>query len=78
MSRRKMKKSEYSYWIKERHNPQLGNPYYHCYGQLSKTAAAKKEKSLYGFNIMLEFKTKEEYDKKIESLKKKGLTVYYE
>jgi len=65
-----------SYWIKERHNPQLTKPYYSLCGQLSKTAARKKENSLYGFNIMLEFPTLAEYEAKVKELKDGGETVY--
>ena len=65
-----------SYYIKERHNPQLENPYYSACGQLSKREAMKKERSLYGFNKMLEYKSLEDYNKAIEKLRAKGFTVH--
>ncbi len=65
-----------SYWIKERHNPQFDKPYYHAYGQLSKREAAKKEDSKYGFNVMLEYATEEEYKAALAKFKADGLTVY--
>lgn len=58
------------YWIKERHNPQLGVYYVGC-GQLSKTAAKKLEDSLHGFNVMLPFETQADYDSKLQELKNK-------
>lgn len=48
------------YWIKERHNPQTGVYYIKC-GRLSVTEAKRKEKSLYGDNIMLRFDSEKEY-----------------
>ena len=69
-------KRQYSYWIKERHNPQMDKPYYVKYGQLSKTKALKKENSLYGYNRMLEFKTLEEYEAKIKELEAEGFKVH--
>jgi hypothetical protein len=65
-----------SYWIKERHNPQFDNPYYSACGQLTKKEAKKKEGSLYGFNVMLEYKTEDEYSKAIEQFKSDGFSVY--
>jgi hypothetical protein len=70
-----MTKREYPYWIKERHNPQLG-VYYVPQGQMSKTAARRYEKSsLYGDNVMLRFDTEEEYQSKLEELKFLGKNV---
>jgi hypothetical protein len=62
------------FWIKERHNPQLGT-YYVAEGQLSMTAARRKESSLYGTNIMHEYATEADYNAKIAELKKLGRTV---
>ena len=56
------------YYIKERHNPQTGVYYVAC-GQLSKTAAKKKENSLYGYNTMIPFDTEQEYLAKLADLK---------
>lgn len=64
----------YPFWIKERHNPQTGIYYVAC-GQLSKTAAKKKESSLYGSNVMLRFETEAEYQAKLAELKKNGESV---
>ena len=50
-----------SFYIKERHNLQTGI-YYVAMGQLTKAYAKNCEKSLAGFNIMHECKTKEEYE----------------
>lgn len=66
--------NEKPYWIKERHNPQSGVYYVAC-GQLSKTAAKKKESSLYGDNVMLRFDTESEYRAKLTELKNKGESV---
>lgn len=63
-----------SFWIKERNNPQLGTYYVAC-GQLSKTAARKMEKALYGSNVMLEFKTEAEYTAKLDELRKQCVSV---
>ena len=59
------------YWIKERHNPQLGI-YYTALGQLSKTAARRHESPRYGENIMLRFDTEEEYQAELNRLRKEG------
>lgn len=66
-----------SYWIKERHNPQFDKPYFMAYGQLSKRAAKKKEESLYGWNVMIEYKTEAEYIAAIENFKASGFRVAY-
>lgn len=42
------------YWIKERHNPQLGI-YFIGYGQISSKKAKPMENSLYGMNCMIQF-----------------------
>ena len=65
-----------SYWIKKRYNPQFDKPYYSACGQLSKTVARRKAKSLYGYNELLEFKTEGEYNKALEKFKSEGYTVY--
>ena len=48
------------WYVKERHNPQLGIYFVAC-GQMSKTEAKKHEESLYGANYMLPFDSKKEY-----------------
>ena len=62
------------YYIKERHNPQLRNPYYTALGKMSKKEAKKVESSLYGSNYVTGY-SKEEYDQKIAELRAEGLTV---
>jgi hypothetical protein len=62
------------WYLKERDNPQLGTYWVKC-GQMSKTAAKRKESSLYGFNIMHGFDSESEYNAKIEELKKGGERV---
>ena len=65
-----------SYWIKKRYNPQFDKPYFSACGQLGQREAKKKENSLYGFNVMLEFKTESEYNAAIEKFKSDGFRVY--
>jgi len=62
------------YYIKERHNPQLG-VYYVLYGQLTKKDAKNKEKSLYGQNIIISYDTIEDYNKAILTFKEEGHRV---
>ena len=64
------------FYLKERHNPQFEKPYYVPQGQLSKTAAKKKENSLYGDNVMLEYETEKEYNDAIAKLKADGYNVH--
>lgn len=59
---------EHPYWIKERHNPQLGI-YYVGLGQMSRTAARKHERPMYGDNVMIQCDTLAEYQAKLEQLK---------
>lgn len=66
-----------SYWIKERNNPQLDKPYYMACGQLSKREAAKKEESLYGYNVMFEYRTLKEYSAALSKLERDGYAVHY-
>jgi hypothetical protein len=49
------------YWIKQRSNPQLDKVFFVPLGQLSIADAKKHEKTLYGSNVMLRFKTEAEY-----------------
>ena len=64
-----------SFWIKERHNPQLGTYYVGC-GQLSKQVAKKMGNPIYGHNVMLEFKTESDYVAKILDLRTQGARVH--
>jgi len=59
------------WYIKERHNPQLG-VYYVAKGQLTKKEAKEYENAKYGENTMLSFETQAEYDAKIRALKVQG------
>jgi hypothetical protein len=68
-------KRQFKYWIKERHNPQLG-VYYVASGQMSKAAAKRIEDgSLYGSDYMIDFDTKEEYEAKLHELRESGEKV---
>jgi len=59
------------FWIKERHNPQLGVYYVAC-GQLTKVEARKQEKPIYGDNVMHEFETQRAYELRLAELRKEG------
>lgn len=62
------------WYIKERHNPQLGI-YYVPMGQRTKTEAKAYERSIYGDNYMLSFDTQKEYESKLQDLKAQGEKV---
>ncbi len=62
------------YWIKERHNPQLGVYFVAC-GQISTRQARRHEKPLYGMNFMHRFSSKEEYEEKLGQLRADGKEV---
>lgn len=62
------------YWIKERHNPQLGIYYVAC-GNLSIKDAMKMEGGVYGDNIMIKFPSETAYNKAIQTLKDRGKPV---
>lgn len=64
------------YYIKERHNPQLGT-YYVALGQLSKKEAKKAKDSIYGYNIIIEFDNLNDYYLAIEEYKESGFSVHY-
>lgn len=53
-------KRQLKWWIKERHNPQLG-VYYVAMGQMSKAEARTHESTVYGSNVMLPYDTEEAY-----------------
>lgn len=64
-----------SFWIKERHNPQLGT-YYVAMGQMTVRAANRYVRiTLYGDNIMHCFKSREEYDERLKGLRQSGAQV---
>ena len=62
------------YYIKQRINPQLGTCYVPC-GQLSNTAAKRKEGALYGGNYMIGFDTEAEYNARLAELRASGERV---
>jgi hypothetical protein len=57
------------FWIKERHNPQLGI-YYAGYGQISVKEAEAMGNAIYGYNIMHRYSTAEEYKIALEKFKR--------
>lgn len=63
------------YWLKQRHNPQLGVYYVKC-GQLTQKAAKEMEKSVYGDNYMLSFHSLELYQAEIDKLTNNGEKVH--
>ena len=62
------------FYIKERHNPQLG-VYYVPQGQITVKKAKRMEDSIYGVNIIHRFDTKEAYQAAIDRLKAAGEKV---
>jgi len=62
------------FYLKERHNPQLG-VYYIAMGQMSKTAAKQAEGSIYGTNYMIPFDNVEDYMGKIKELELAGKSI---
>lgn len=63
------------FYIKERNNPQLKEPYYVPCGQLTKAEAKAKEESVYGFNIMMKYPSEQEYRDKLKELKDNGFRI---
>jgi hypothetical protein len=68
-----MSKPKY-YWIKERHNPQLGTYYVLC-GQLTVKEAKLRERSIYGSNAMHKYATEKEYDDAVDLIMERGERV---
>lgn len=64
------------HYIKERHNPQFEKPYYTACGLLTKSEAKRLEKAIYGHNIMLSYRTAEEYQAAIKRFEKDGFNVH--
>ncbi len=58
------------WWIKERHNPQIG-VYYTPLGQVSIAYAKKLERPLYGYNVMLRFENQKDYESKLKEIQEK-------
>jgi hypothetical protein len=63
------------FYIKERHNPQLDNPYYVPLGQITQKDAKRHESSAYGWNNVIAYQTEEEYKKALERFKADGCRV---
>jgi hypothetical protein len=63
------------WWIKERHNPQLGT-YYVPRGQMTVKAAKMCEVSAYGSNFMQRYETEALYKAALAKLKKDGERVH--
>lgn len=64
------------FYLKERHNPQLGKPYYVPLGQISKKEALKNKNCIYGYNNILEFDNIDEYQAAIAEKKENGFTIH--
>lgn len=62
------------YYIKQRNNPQTGT-YFVLMGAMSKTAAKRHEKPLYGSNWMNSYDTVDEYEKAIRDLRAAGESI---
>lgn len=63
------------FYIGERSNPQLASSYYKAYGKLTKKEAKAKESCAYGSMWLTGYKTEDEYNAAIESLKAEGKRV---
>lgn len=63
------------FWIKKRHNPQLGTYFVAC-GRMSLAEARGQEYALYGSNEMLRLDTEAEYLDKLEELRAAGEEVH--
>lgn len=67
--------SKKKFYIKERDNFQAA-VYYVPLGQLSKTEAKRKEKTLAGENTIHEYETEAEYNKALEDLRANGKRLH--
>lgn len=56
-----------TYWIRERHNPQLG-VYYVAMGKMTKAEAKKFERAIYGHDVMLPYPSEEAYNEAVKKL----------
>ena len=63
------------YYIGERVNPQLSNPYFVAYGQLTAKDAASKTDCAYGYMYITSYDTVEEYDTELMRLKTEGFRI---
>ena len=62
------------FWLKERHNPQLG-VYWVTMGNITLEKARAHENAMYGTNYMHKFSTEKEYEEKIAQLIANGERV---
>lgn len=62
------------WYIKERHNPQLGI-YYVAAGEMSKTEARQHEKPGYGMNVMIPYDNEMEYRVALGKFREDGFSV---
>lgn len=69
-------KKNLKFYIGTRHNPQFKKPYYVTFGQLTKTAAKKAEKCLYGSMELTPYETEKEYNDKISQIKESGFNIH--
>ena len=60
------------FYIGQRNNPQLANPYYKTFGKLTKKEAKAKEQTVYGSMWLTAYKTEAEYTAAIEQMKQEG------
>lgn len=60
---------KYKYWcIKERHNPQFEQPYYVALGNIPMKEIRAYESPAYGYNNIIKFEDKEEYENQCAKL----------
>lgn len=69
------KRAQPLYYLGRRGNPQLSKPYFTAYGQLSKTAAKRKENCAYGSMSLESFESGLSYAARIVELEAEGFRV---
>jgi len=62
------------WWIKERHNPQLGLYYVAC-GQIPVKDARAMGRGSYGYNIMHKFSSASDYEEHLKQIREEGHLV---
>jgi len=63
------------FYIGQRNNPQLPQPYYKAFGKLTKKEAAAKERPSYGSMWLTSYRTLEAYEAAIAKLVAEGQRV---
>ena len=63
------------WYIGKRVNPQLSNPYFRAYGQLTKAQAKQKEDTLYGEMYVTAYDTEAEYLEVLDKLSRDGYNI---